>query len=304
MIGIITMPHRMADPHSVVPPTWLLGPDGGILGDRIDDWISSAELRLTSQMELNGLDFASSCGLNPKDEVVVCAAWRCTTTHLRGSCRAKPFRLDRCEESIPLELVVPPGSLEGGLVVRTTISLICRVDAKPDPTVAKRPGSILWHDHPTGRTVALGSPKFPVAAIDFAATGFGDVGSSWRLVLDASDLAAPLEGAVRLLINSRNERLMAAVTEGWRDSGAAVIRSLLGFAVQRELVHAALDRINDLCAIDPEQGSVGAALKGILLERFPDVDSREIRKERDRDLQTFETHLQARLGLLQIGELP
>jgi len=37
MIRIITMPHRMADPHSVVPPTWLLGPEGGILGDRIAD---------------------------------------------------------------------------------------------------------------------------------------------------------------------------------------------------------------------------------------------------------------------------
>lgn len=304
MIGIITMPHRMADPHSVVPPTWMLGEEGGILGDRIEDWISTSELSLTAQMEINGADFAASCGLEPDAEIVVCSAWRCTATHLRGSDRSAPIRLDSCNDTIQLAMVIPSGSMEGALVVRTTITLHRRGSKKlNDGTLAKCQGSILWYDHPTGRMISLGSPKFPVAAIDFAAAGFGDAGSSWRIMIDAGDLSAPLESALKLLINSCNERLMSAVTDGWRDSGSAIIRSLLGYAVQREMVHAALDRIHDLESAELDEGTLGSALKGLLMDRFPEIELREIRRERDRDMQAFETHLQARLGLLHIGEL-
>lgn len=304
MIAVITMPYRMADPQTAVPPAWILGDQGGILGDSIEEWIPSTALRLVAQMEILGADFASSAGLEPADEVVVTAAWRCTATHLRGVCRAGPFRLDRCEGPIPLELSIPPGSLDTGLVLRTSVSLHRRLRPGQDPTVAVRPGSILWHDHPAGRLVSLGSARFPVHAIDFAASRFGEAGSSWRLVIEADDLGIPFQGAVRLLINSRNDRLITAVTEGWRDPGAAVVRNLISFAVQRDLVHAALDRAGDLAVLDPEPGSVGEVLKGVLAERFPDLDPVGIRRERDCDPQAFETHLQARLGLLQFGEAP
>lgn len=304
MIAIITMPHRMADPNTVVPPAWILASEGGILGERIEDWIPSRGLRLVGQVEILGDDFARSAGLQPADEVVVTAAWRSTATHLRGCCRAGPFRLDRCGDPIPLELMIPPGDLDEGLVLRTAVSLHRRTGRGTDPTLAGRTGSVLWHDHPTGRSVALGSARFPVSAIDFTASRFGEAGSSWRLVIDASDLSAPFRGAVRLLINTRNDRLLAAVTDGWRDPGAAVVRNLLGFAVQHDLVHAALDRAGDMVGLVPDAGSIGEGLASILAERFPDMEPLAIRRERDRDPQAFETHLQARLGLLQIGDAP
>ncbi len=301
MIGVISMPHRMADPHTVVPPTWLL-PEGTILGERIDGWMPRQPLILTALMEVDGPDFAETSGLDQADEIVVCASWRCTSTNVRGAWRSMPTRLDRCDSAFRLQLDLPAGALDVGLALRTTIALRQRHGRDYDETVARRPGSVLWHDHPTGRVIALGSPKFPVAAVDFVTAGYGDAASAWRLLLDASDLRAPVEASVKLLINVSNERLISAVTDGWRDPSAWLIRSMLSFAVQRELVHAALDRINDVVPLDHDEGTLGSVLKGLIAERFPDVDVRALCRERERDPNGFETHLQARLGLLQVAE--
>jgi len=212
------------------------------------------------------------------------------------------MRLDACSGIIPLELTVSAGVADGGLMLRTTISLHRRNAHGQDQTAAVRQGSILWYDHPTGRPVALGSMRFPVVGIDFAVTGFGEAGSCWRLVIDATDLGAPFASSARLLLNTRNPRIVSAVTEGWRDPGAAVVRNLIAFAVQRDLVHAALDHASELVQLAADPGSIGETFQAVIRERFPDLDPREIRKERDKDPLAFETHLQARLGLLQNGD--
>lgn len=302
MIGIISMPHRMADPLTVVPPAWILADTGGILGDALEDWSPETPLRLMAQTEILAEDFARSCGLDMADEIVVTASWHCSSTHMRGFQRSEPIRLEASPGTISLEVEVPVGLADQAIALRTTISLHKRKLQGGDPTVAVRQGSILWHDHPTGRVVTLGSIRFPVVGIDFAATGFGEAGSCWRLVIDASDMSASFAASVRLLLNTRNPRVISAVTEGWRDPGSSVVRNLIAFAVQRDLIHAALDHAGDLAQLDVDPGSTGEALQSVLRERFPDLDPREVRKERDRDPLAFETHLQARLGLLQGGD--
>lgn len=302
MIGIISMPHRIADPLTVVPPAWILADAGGILGDTFEDWSPETPLRLMAHTEILAEDFARSCGLDMMDEVVVTASWHCPSTHMRGFQRSDPIRLKACAGAIPLAVEVPSGVADQAIALRTTISLHRRNVQVGDPTAAVRQGSILWHDHPTGRVVTLGSMMFPVVGIDFAATGFGEAGSCWRLVIDATDMSASFAASVRLLLNTRNPRVISAVTEGWRDSGSSVVRNLISFAVQRDLVHAALDHAGDLAQMESNPGSTGEALQSVIRERFPDLDPREVRKERDRDPAAFETHLQARLGLLQGGD--
>lgn len=302
MIGIISMPHRMADPMTVVPPAWILAETGGILGDILEDWSPESPLKLVAQTEILAEDFARSCGLDIQDEIVVTASWRCPATHMRGFRRSDAIRLEACSGAIPLEVVVPAGVADHEIALRTTISLHKRNAKRDDLAAAVRQGSILWYDHPTGRPITLGSTRFPVVGIDFAATGFGEAGSCWRLVIDTTDMTASFASSVRLLLNTRNPRIVSAVTEGWRDPGSSVVRNLIAFAVQRDLVHAALDHAGDLAQLDADPGSTGEALQAVLRERFPDLDPREVRKERDRDPLAFETHLQARLGLLQGGD--
>lgn len=302
MIGVISMPHRMADPLTVVPPAWILPDTGGILGEALEDWSPESPLMLMAQTEILAEDFARSCGLDIQDEIVVTASWRCPTTHMRGFRRSDPIRLDACIGAIPLEVAVPAGVADQEIVLRTTISLHKRNAKGENPTAAVRQGSILWYDHPTGRQVTLGSMRFPVVGIDFAATGFGEAGSCWRLDIDAADMTSSFASSVKLMLNTRNPRVLSAVTEGWRDPGSSVVRNMIAFAVQRSLVHAALDHAVELAQLDADPGSTGEALQAVLRERFPDLDPVEVRKERDRDLLAFETHLQARLGLLQGGD--
>ncbi len=296
---IVIPPHRMADPGSVRPPQWVTEKEGMLVGDRLDHWVPTDELILTGRLELDLNSFIGSTGLSHNDEVVVVASWMCTTTHQRGSHRSSPDTLIDGPAGHTLRLSIPAGSADGCILVKAAVCLHQRRSSQGDPSVASETGSILWQDHPVGRPVSLGAARFPVACVDFKASGLGEVGSSWRIVMDSQDLEAPVARVVRLYINRLNEALVRSLTSDSRDPQAGQIQGLLRFAVERELVMAALRCHERLGLGDWKEGSFGALLRSTLRRRFPDCNPRAVASRLASDPTGFEVELQARLGFLQ-----
>jgi len=299
MRSVIINPHRMADPSSVRPPQWITESGGLLVGERLDQWIPTEDLAITGRLEIVFSDFMGSAGLSLEDEIVVVASWFCPVTHQRGAQRFGPDSLRKMPFGYDLRISIPAGAVDGCIQIRTSVCLHRKHVPAKDPSVAIEPGSILWQDHPVGRPVSLGSPRFPVACVDFKASGLGEVGSAWRVCIDTNSLELPVGRVVRLYVNTLNVPVVRALTADSKEPDAGQVLALLRFAVERELVLAALPAAERLEGVDWPEGSLGALLLSVLVRRFPDTTPSALAARIGSDPGRFETELQARLGFLQ-----
>jgi hypothetical protein len=301
MSTIVVHPHRMADRLSVSMPQWQLTQTGAVLGDRLDGWVPSSSLDLSAVMEIDGAAFALSTGLSPEDEVTVLCSWQCTATHLRDCSVNPPVKLSDLPKRFALRMTILEGRVDSGVFLKATICLHRKISKNSDPMVASQTGAILWQDHENGRHVSLGAGRFPVAMVDFKTTGLGEAGSSWRLVVDSQDIDAPFKRLVRLYINSLNGRVVRALGENSRGIEASLIRQLLQYDIEKELVMIGVREHLRIKASQKDDGTLAAVLDDLLRKRFPEQGVEQLVSRMNEDPKGFETELQARLGFLQSG---
>lgn len=298
MSTIVIHPHRRADSLSITVPQWLLTETGAVLGERLDGWVPSSTLDISAVMEIDARAFISSTGLTSEDEVTVLCSWQCTATHLRDFAAKPPLKIGELPRQVALRLTVPSGRLDSGILLKATICLHKRCSVNPDPMVASQPGAVLWQDHENGRHVSLGAGRFPLALVDFKTTGLGEAASSWRLLVDSQDIDAPFKRAVRLYINSLNGRVVRALGEKARGVESSLIRQLLQYEIEKELVMIAVREHALITASQKENGTLAAVLHDLVQRRFPERRADQLSSRMIDDPKGFETELQARLGFL------
>ncbi len=301
MSAVVVHPHRRADFHSVTAPQWLLTETGALVGDRLDGWVPSSILDLSAVIEVDRLGFASSTGLSLHDEVKVLCSWQCTVTHLRDCSVGSPLKVGELPRQVALRMTIPPGQLDCGVLLKVSICLHRRVSPNTDPMVASQPGAILWQDVENGRHIALGAGRFPMAVVDFKTTGLGEAASAWRLSVEAQEIDAPFKRVVRLYINRANVRVVRALAEGARGIESSLVRQLLQYDIEKELVLTAIREHDRIAGSPKESGSLAAVLHDLLQKRFPEQTVDVLLSRMLEDPKRFETDLQARLGFLQSG---
>jgi hypothetical protein len=235
-------PYLVPSPDTVIFGAWTHwdGEDWSPLPEAIDGWDPGTDLRLRREVRIDVERLRRETGLGGTSEMALTMSW---TSSSSGMTEASDPVVVR-QAGVLLTEVVLLGARVGGVVrLRTTLSVTSVAQAGV-PGVVWMPGSVLAEDE---RRLALeGSlSMFPVHDVDFSHTRLSP-DASWHLEA-GTELTAPFLGSFRLLLNSRDKELMAAVSRGVKDKrqqalcdeleqGVAAVMLELAVLVRDELI--------------------------------------------------------------------
>lgn len=295
MTRIQSLPYLTPSPERIMFGDWQIVNNGNLnpLSELLPDWdpAVSIEAATSVQMDLDGV--LSDCNLGTDASLRLAAVWYSPGTVLKGC--GDRVDLGKTGNPLDIELCVKVDGTNLSKAVELSVNLIL---VKPG-TEAKRfaprlPGSILARSKPHHIVLEGEGARFPVEVIDFAATHFATE-AGWVLYWDPQDLHQTVLGDVRLYINSRHQRVKRAVSEGLDEDFN--IRDAIRYDVARTLAYGVLS--NEEFIANPnafEDGSIGAAVRGMLWLYFPQSSFAELR-DRIRQPQLFDPRLQEKLRI-------
>jgi hypothetical protein len=261
----------------------------GQLGDHLDDWDPDTDLHLGRTLTIDAAAIRRDCQLADQIRLAVLPLARSERTGLRIAGRLSPVDNQADRTTVALHL---SGSALGGTVTLTTSLVVLDVDTSQrlSPQV---PGAELWKDQ-TRVDLEGSAPRFPVSPVHFPDIPTLEPDAGWTLDWQPGNLDEPALGAIRLLINTANPRIAAALVTGSDDMIADVVRGTIRHDVARTLILAALandDFITDQDAY--REGSVGRAIKDLISLNW--VDDLAVLAARSRnDPRRFQMELQTR----------
>jgi len=219
------------------------------------DYNTSLSVRRRANIDLPGALADAALGLSAPLAWLI--SWRATDSKLAGSA---PRIEVRNGESLLTAML--PGS-ELGVAVDLVTHLVLASGLPPgDVAAAHSAGSILYEDQ--RRIVLQGDlGQFPIAIIDFADSGLDGDGSF--VVEIADDPSTPVLAGVLLLVNSRDQRLVSALTGIDTSSDAAALLEQVEEEVYIQLLdHVARHATNYTAKAWDEEtiGWVGSELCG------------------------------------------
>jgi hypothetical protein len=290
-------PYLLPPEDCVAESAWTLG-DSQHLPDRLEHWDPYTDMQISRALEIDTDNLRDSCRLGPDSTFAVVASWYSNRTRLLGPSAVVELGELSGLVRAPVVLDVPGGSVGGRLALRT--HLVLRHAGNSATTISpRREGSVLWTDE-VRLALEGGASRFPITAIDFGDVPRLPQDGSWSLEWDVEQLDAPVMGAIRLVVNSRDEALVAALRTGSSDPRSSVVRSFVMFDVARTLVEGAL--ANERFIEDPEaydEGSLGRLLFELLVLCWPGVPIRGLATRAREDRGRLGAELQAYLGLLR-----
>lgn len=252
-------PYLIADPGSVQFGAWEYrhGDTWEALAGAVSDWDYNTDLQIRASVAIDAEAFRESVGLESDVELRLTVGWRCTDGRIGDRALSVPVG-----EATPDELLVmlPGNRLGPEIDLATRIVLAADVPATR-PGVAHLAGSVLWEQITKVLLAGVGG-RFPVMVVDFGASGL-DADASWVLDLP-TDLGAPVQGSLVLLINSCDSDLVAAASG--RRKGAEGLLEDLHEEVAVQLLDHAVAHAAELEADDWDEASLGATLS-ILADR-------------------------------------
>lgn len=288
-------PFLRASSDSVEPGPWTLA-GGGELDDRVEHWDPLMDLQLEREIMIDVDQLLASTGVPDAAAITAAALWRSERTRLRGPGASVPLGGGSGTTTVSVIIDVPGVSAGGNLELQTVLMLAGDV-ASGSPIGAGRAGSVLWGDR---RRVALegNASRFPTQVVDFAAlTGIAD-DAPWSLEWHPNDLEQPVLGAMRLLVNSRNQVAVDAVGEGMAADSRA-IASVIDFDVTRALVFGALRNQEFLDGPDEYGPDTIGRMLAELLDRFwPGTEPAALAARLSQSPHGLEAELQAKSRLL------
>ncbi len=239
----------------------------------------------------------TSCALAADAVLGVVVSWHASSTRLSHSPPVTVLGALGGRLRADLELQIPGTDIGGTVDLRTRMVLL-DTGSTSSPVAPRVPGAVLWADN-VKVAVEGGAGRFPVSAVDFAATEFSDDAAS-ALEWNSEDLASPVLGSLRLLVNSSHEGLLEALRSGTDGPRSAAARSMIMFDVARSLIRGALR--SELYCSDPsgyEEDSVGRMITDLIASVWPGVTTSTIAGWAEDSPARFDTALQAHLGVLR-----
>lgn len=288
-------PFLRADPDSVRADPWTLAETGAELDGRVEHWDPDLLLQLSRSLVIDVGLLRRSAASEGVEDLAVTAVWRSDRTRMRGPGMTVPLAGREGEVSLSLSLDVP-GRLAGGSLTLETLVVLAG-EAGGGPIAARRPGSVLWSDR-VAVELEGGAARFPVSVLDFAALpGVAD-DAAWVLEWYPGELAQPVLGSMRLLVNSANTEVVRAVSGGLEEADREIV-SMIRFDVARSLVHGALgdeDFLGGGREFEPD--SVGRMLSQLLEHHWPGVAPAVLAGRLACTPHRLEAELQAAMGLM------
>jgi hypothetical protein len=298
---ISAVPFRTPPTTAVVAVPWYLHNSEGVqvLPAALHHWDYNQHLHVGRSVQLDVPAIRRSCNLAVDASLHLVAVWSCPGTALRGKIDDVRILETAAATRVVLQGQISGSELSGALQIETML-VLTSAHASKIPLAPSRVGSILWRD--TQTTILEGeAPRFPVETVDFAATMWAPPGAAWHLAWDPHDLRQPFLGAVRLMINSRSEPVVMAVSRNDSDPGSRAIRSTIHYEVGRALLRGAL--LNDEFRKDPAgfpDGTTGCVLWRLIRLLFPGDTPEGIKNLMDQNPDRFDSELQDKLQLFHV----
>jgi hypothetical protein len=173
------------------------------------------------------------------EEVVLSVSWTSSSTGMTDATQPVVFTADGVAV---IDAVMLGERLSGVLTIRSAICLV-RQPGAFTAGVASIPGSVLAEDM-SQVLLETKSSMFPVHELDFAATRLSP-DASWHLE-SSTDLLAPFYGVFRVLINSRDKELSAAVARGGKDKRQQALLDELETGIAMLLLEIGLNLRDEL----------------------------------------------------------
>lgn len=288
-------PFLRASAESVEPGPWTLA-GGGELDERVEHWDPLMDLQLEREITVDVDRLLASTGVPDAAAIAAAAVWRSERTRLRSP--GAPVSLGAGSGAVTVTVMLDvAGVAAGGNLALQTVLMVTSGTTSNSPIGATRAGSILWGDQ---LSVALegSASRFPTQVVDFGdLTGIAD-DAPWSLEWHPNDLEQPVLGAMRLLVNSRNQVAVDAVGEGIAPESRAMA-SVIDFDVTRALVFGALWNQEFLDGVeDYEPETIGRMLLELLAGFWPGTEPKVLAARLKRAPHALEAELQAKTGLL------
>jgi hypothetical protein len=285
-----SLPYCPLDPGVVTAEPWttLAGDE---LPQRLVDWDPATSLHLFRDLELRTADARRGSRLSEGGRLGVLPLARSDRTGLRIAGTMVVVDIDEDVQRVAIALHLR-GDAVGGILTLTT-TVVSLEDHPRDPLAPQLPGSELWHDD-VRCDLEGAAPRFPVSTVDFREIPTLEPDAAWTLDWRPTDLSDPVLGAVRLLVNSGNPRIAAAVISGSTEPGADILRAAIQHDVARSLILSALDTAEFV--EDPGQfpdGSIGRAILDLLSLHWTD-DVPTLAARAGEHPRRFDMELQAR----------
>jgi hypothetical protein len=283
------------DAFTAHPWTW---PDGAEISDRVDHWDPYTDLEMTRVIDIDLDVMRSACSLGLDAAFGIVASWYSNRTRLAADGPVVELGALGGLVRAPLTMRVPGTESGGRLDIHTRV-VLRHPGLNPSPISPKRRGATLWHQRSSVQLEGSAS-RFPVTPVDFSVIPRLPDQAAWVLEWDRDELEAPVLGGLRLLINSRDERLVGALRSGSKDPNSALVRSFVRYDVSKSLIHGALD--NDRFVEEAEtfdEGSIGRMLFELLSLFWPGYPVKALRSRRAEDPSRLDAEIQTQVGVLR-----
>ncbi|MFF3517204.1 hypothetical protein [Streptomyces sp. NPDC002573] len=289
-------PYRRPHPDAVSTSGWTLRLDDGTavpLPSALADWDYQTNLGLECSIDVDLDTVRETAGLPPEAELILTTVWTSSGSGLRML--AHRITLDGAGVRTVQPAFTVLGRESGGILTLETQLVLARRLDNPDPTGARRAGSVLWRRRTQVRLQGDAS-QFPMAVVDFLDAGY-PADAPWHLEI-GRNLEAATMGSLLLLVNSRTTLVLEALRKANKASPAErMIQSALRQDVTRLMIEHALDHddLDDDSAFEPD--TLGHTLLGVVRTHFPETDVASLRSVRRGDPALLSTRIQDAAGL-------
>lgn len=267
------LPYLVAPPGAGSHSGWQRYDNGDWvdLPDALADWDYNTDLQLRATVSVDVDAFLQSTGLGADAPLVWVVSWRAVDSKVGATLDMRWLSAAEIGDLVAFDVTLRGQAIGPIVELRTRLELAGDWPAS-GPGCATYPGSVLWQQV---YTVAVQGDlaRFPVAVIDFAASGF-DVDASWVLDVPA-DLSSPVLGGLLLFLNSRDTALITALNT---DPDGPLVSGLTE-AVGAELLDNAVARTEELLADQWDDGTLGRTL--LLLAERAQGGIKELARLRD-----------------------
>lgn len=253
-------PYVVPHPDTVVWEQWLIHSEGDSweeLPSEIDGWDPGTDLRIARRLRVDLNRLLQETGVDPAD-VVVSFSWTSSSTGMTDA--GIPVTLGPDGVAV-VDASLSGERISGTLTLRSALCL-SRRPGTARPGVAAIPGSVLA-DHVQQVVLENRSSMFPVHELDFANTRLSP-SASWHLE-SSTELLTPFYGVFRVLVNTRDRELSAAVARGAKDKRQQALLDELEAGVAMLLLEIAVGAQEDLAERDDwPPDTVGDVLRRML----------------------------------------
>ena len=255
MAAIRFLPHRTADPRSVLWHPWWTEHDGNRtkLSGLLAGWDYASRTIVGISVDLDEEALLASTGLDSMDELEILAMADCPLAQQRFVA-TKPLRVHQRGSTEDVSVELPPGKVAGAVRLSAHLVLV-RTTRKREYRVAFLRGSRIDSSEPFTLRLEGDSGRFPTEPVRFSELGLGN--APWTVLTAYDELSDGFLGGVRLLINLEHPVGQLALDP----KAASRVSGLLHADVMRLLTANVAVRGEGTDESSYEEGSVGQVLE-------------------------------------------